>query len=238
MDCSETARSRSAPSRGDSGVIGAATENSDTRWLRILLRSSPLTRSQVHQARVRLVRCPTRHLEVRPRAAARRRCRSLGRAERATFGRSPRPDAAGRPEPSPAVAPRRGALRKDLLVRASRLLEITLDEEVIGGERARSSTPVRQRPALSKASIQGVAAIGNDAGERVDRCPPTDRDGPNSGCPVPGTPGRIRGLASTSILASTQEPPASIASFSSTGESCLHGPHQFGPKIDHDRRGQ
>ena len=34
-----------------------------------------------------------------------------------------------------------------------------------------------------------------------------------------------RGLASTSILASTQAPSASLASFSSTGLSCLHGPH-------------
>ena len=35
-----------------------------------------------------------------------------------------------------------------------------------------------------------------------------------------------RGFASTSILASTQAPAASLASFSSTGLSCLHGPHQ------------
>ena len=35
-----------------------------------------------------------------------------------------------------------------------------------------------------------------------------------------------RGLASTSIRASTHAPPASLASFSSTGLSCLHGPHQ------------
>ena len=34
-----------------------------------------------------------------------------------------------------------------------------------------------------------------------------------------------RGLASTSTLASTHAPPASLASFSSTGLSCLHGPH-------------
>ena len=34
-----------------------------------------------------------------------------------------------------------------------------------------------------------------------------------------------RGLASTSTLASTQAPLASLASFSSTGLSCLHGPH-------------
>ena len=40
----------------------------------------------------------------------------------------------------------------------------------------------------------------------------------------------MRGLASTSILASTQEPPPSTASFSSTGESCLHGPHQSAQK--------
>ncbi len=33
------------------------------------------------------------------------------------------------------------------------------------------------------------------------------------------------GLASTSTLARTQAPSASPASFSSTGESCLHGPH-------------
>ena len=33
------------------------------------------------------------------------------------------------------------------------------------------------------------------------------------------------GLASTSTLASTQAPSASAASFSSTGDSCLHGPH-------------
>src|SRR4051794_24807252 len=33
------------------------------------------------------------------------------------------------------------------------------------------------------------------------------------------------GLASTSILASTQEPAPSVASRSSTGESCLHGSH-------------
>ena len=36
----------------------------------------------------------------------------------------------------------------------------------------------------------------------------------------------MRGLASTSTLASTQLPLPSAASFSSTGESCLHGPHQ------------
>ena len=35
-----------------------------------------------------------------------------------------------------------------------------------------------------------------------------------------------RGFASTSILASTHAPFASLASFSSTGLSCLHGPHQ------------
>ena len=34
-----------------------------------------------------------------------------------------------------------------------------------------------------------------------------------------------RGFASTSTLASTQAPLASLASFSSTGLSCLHGPH-------------
>src|SRR3712207_8352847 len=33
------------------------------------------------------------------------------------------------------------------------------------------------------------------------------------------------GLASTSTLASTQEPPPSAARRSSTGDSCLHGPH-------------
>src|SRR3712207_6872047 len=33
------------------------------------------------------------------------------------------------------------------------------------------------------------------------------------------------GLASTSTLASTQEPPPSAARRLSTGESCLHGPH-------------
>ena len=33
------------------------------------------------------------------------------------------------------------------------------------------------------------------------------------------------GLASTSTLARIHWPPASAASFSSTGESCLHGPH-------------
>src|SRR5690606_1589796 len=36
----------------------------------------------------------------------------------------------------------------------------------------------------------------------------------------------IRGLASTSTLASTQAPLLSPASFSNTGPSCLHGPHQ------------
>ena len=35
----------------------------------------------------------------------------------------------------------------------------------------------------------------------------------------------IAWLLSTSIFASTQEPPPSAASRSSTGESCLHGPH-------------
>ena len=35
-----------------------------------------------------------------------------------------------------------------------------------------------------------------------------------------------RGFASTSILARTHAPLASLASFSSTGLSCLHGPHQ------------
>ena len=35
----------------------------------------------------------------------------------------------------------------------------------------------------------------------------------------------MRGLASTSILASTHAPLPSTASFSSIGESCLHGPH-------------
>src|SRR5262249_57960941 len=38
------------------------------------------------------------------------------------------------------------------------------------------------------------------------------------------------GLASTSILARTHEPPPSTASFSSTGESCLQGPHHSAQK--------
>jgi hypothetical protein len=37
-------------------------------------------------------------------------------------------------------------------------------------------------------------------------------------------------LASTSILPSTQLPPPSAASFSSTGESCLQGSHQSAQK--------
>src|SRR5690606_12875021 len=37
-------------------------------------------------------------------------------------------------------------------------------------------------------------------------------------------------LLSTSTLASTHEPPPSTASFSSTGESCLHGPHHSAQK--------
>ena len=39
-----------------------------------------------------------------------------------------------------------------------------------------------------------------------------------------------RGLASTSTLASTQEPAPSTASFSSTGDNCLHGPHHSAQK--------
>ena len=39
-----------------------------------------------------------------------------------------------------------------------------------------------------------------------------------------------RGLASTSTLASTHAPPPSAASFSSTGESCLHGSHHSAQK--------
>ena len=35
----------------------------------------------------------------------------------------------------------------------------------------------------------------------------------------------MRGWASTSTVASTSRPPASATSFSSTGESCLHGSH-------------
>ena len=37
-------------------------------------------------------------------------------------------------------------------------------------------------------------------------------------------------LASTSTLASTQAPPASPASRSRTGDSCLHGPHHSAQK--------
>ena len=37
-------------------------------------------------------------------------------------------------------------------------------------------------------------------------------------------------LASTSTLASTQAPPSASASRSSTGQSCLHGPHQSAQK--------
>ena len=36
----------------------------------------------------------------------------------------------------------------------------------------------------------------------------------------------ILGFASTSTLASTQAPAAALARRSSTGDSCLHGPHQ------------
>src|SRR5262245_25213162 len=39
-----------------------------------------------------------------------------------------------------------------------------------------------------------------------------------------------RWLLSTSTLASTQAPLPSIASFSRTGESCLHGPHHSAQK--------
>jgi hypothetical protein len=46
-----------------------------------------------------------------------------------------------------------------------------------------------------------------------------------AGMPCTRSACAIVGLWSTSILARIQEPPPSIASFSSTGESCLHGPH-------------
>ncbi len=63
---------------------------------------------------------------------------------------------------------------------------------------------------------------------------------PSTGCP-PITASTIgmpwtrktwasRGFASTSTLPSTQAPWPSTASFSSTGESCLHGPHQSAQK--------
>jgi hypothetical protein len=40
----------------------------------------------------------------------------------------------------------------------------------------------------------------------------------------------MRGFASTSTLASTQAPSSSMASFSSTGVSCLQGPHHSAQK--------
>ena len=46
-----------------------------------------------------------------------------------------------------------------------------------------------------------------------------------AGMPCTRRPCASAGLASTSTFASTQQPPPSAASRSSTGESCLHGPH-------------
>jgi hypothetical protein len=84
-------------------------------------------------------------------------------------------------------------------------------------------------PALSTASMYcRTCASGSTPVKPSTSWPPTTAI--TIGMPCTRSAWASRGLASTSTLPSTQLPPPSAASFSSTGESCLHGSHHSAQK--------
>ena len=122
-------------------------------------------------------------------------------------------------------------LGEDLLVRPLGGVQIAADQRLVRLGQARvlavgqRSTPA----ALSTASIHWRScASGTTPVNASIGWPPTTAY--TIGMPCTRNIWASRGLASTSTLASTQAPPPSTASFSSTGESCLQGPHHSAQK--------
>ncbi len=72
-------------------------------------------------------------------------------------------------------------------------------------------------------SISRIAPSGTTPGKPSSTSPPLSRN--TVGIERTWKAAAICGSASTSTFASTKPPPYSAASFSSTGASCLHGPH-------------
>ena len=94
------------------------------------------------------------------------------------------------------------AVGEDLPVRPLGRVQVAVDQRVVGRQQARVLGRVDLDAAGLEHRVDPLAQLrlGDHPGERVDRLPADDREAP-SGCPAPGTPGRCRGLASTSTLA-------------------------------------
>ena len=215
------------------GRRAPATENSETRCVRTFSRSSPDVRRTRSTSRSYACSAWPVSTSSRPRAAAPPTSSGRGRgggqggvgvdalhpaqqSDLRQAGRAPlrRPGARRGSSCTPA-RPRRGRPRPARRPRRAARDPRRLDR--------------RTPPALSTASIHCRSwASGTTPVKASTGCPPTTAN--TIGMPCTRNAWAMRGLASTSILASTQEPPPSTASFSSTGESCLHGPHQSAQK--------